>query len=356
MADLLRLHYETYPYPRYPLLASVRRCDTYALNLDALWSRFNGCFPPPEARRILVAGCGSFSPYPFSLANPEARITALDLSERSLRRARLHALLHRRFNISYEAGDLLDPSAAAGEYGLIDCYGVLHHLDDPDAGLEALARRLIPGGVIRIMVYGTARRSVHAVRTALRMLRVSDIKTARRLFGRAAPGSRLASCLEDFDDAVSDEGIADAFLHPRAIAFTANRLMEAVASAGLTPLLFAHWGALGDPRAEADRVTRLEKSRGMSGNLVLYAGRDPQGECGGGSVVLNSLLSGCVGVFGGPVLSSRLGFDNPPLDREGRRFLRRFRTPVRWERLSPDDRLRARPYLDALLLLRFEAP
>lgn len=358
MTDLLRRHYETYPYPRYPLLASVRRCDTYALNLDALWSRFNGMLPPPlQARRILIAGCGSFSPYPFSLANPETRITALDLSEKSLKRARLHALLHRRFNIDYKAGDLLDPTAAGGNYGLIDCYGVLHHLDDPEAGLEALAGRLIPGGIIRIMVYGTARRSVHAVRTALRMLQVNDVASARHLFNRAAPGSRLAACLEGFADAGSDEGVADAFLHPRAVAFTVKRLLEGVAAAGLTPLLFAHWGALADPLAEAERISRLEKSRGFSGNIILYAGRDPRGECrGGGSVMLNPLLSGCTGLFGGPAPTPRLGFENPPLDREGRRFLRRFRTPVPWESLSAEDHLRARPYLHALFLCHFEAP
>ena len=109
MPDRVRRHYELYPYPKYPLLASVRRYDTYAGNLAALWSRFNGELPPPAARRLLIAGCGSFAPYPFSLANPATAVTALDLSAQSLRRARLHCLLHGVGGVEFTAGDLCDP-------------------------------------------------------------------------------------------------------------------------------------------------------------------------------------------------------------------------------------------------------
>jgi hypothetical protein len=42
MADPVRLPYERYPYPRISLLATVRRCDTYALNLESFWARCNG--------------------------------------------------------------------------------------------------------------------------------------------------------------------------------------------------------------------------------------------------------------------------------------------------------------------------
>jgi len=80
MSDAVRRHYDLYPYPHFPLLASVRRRDTYALNLVSLWTRFNGELPPRSVRRILIAGCGSFAPYPFALANPGTEITAPDKS------------------------------------------------------------------------------------------------------------------------------------------------------------------------------------------------------------------------------------------------------------------------------------
>jgi hypothetical protein len=42
MSETVRRHYELYPYPQYPLLASVRRCDTYASNLAAVWVLWAG--------------------------------------------------------------------------------------------------------------------------------------------------------------------------------------------------------------------------------------------------------------------------------------------------------------------------
>src|SRR5665647_440173 len=108
MTNPVQTHYQKYPYPTYPLIASVRRCDTYALNFETIWSHFNQTLPPPEAKKILIAGCGTFAPYPWAVANPDVTITARDLSEGSLKRARWHCLLHGKRNIVYRCGDLLD--------------------------------------------------------------------------------------------------------------------------------------------------------------------------------------------------------------------------------------------------------
>ena len=67
MTNPVKEHYQKHPYPTYPLIASVRRCDTYALNIEALWARFNHELPPPEANRILIAGSGTFAPIHLQL-------------------------------------------------------------------------------------------------------------------------------------------------------------------------------------------------------------------------------------------------------------------------------------------------
>ena len=359
MPDDVRKHYELYPYPRYPLLASVRRCDTYALNLTALWTRFNGTLPPHDAQRLLIAGCGSFSPYPFSLANPDIPITALDLSARTIRRARLHCLLHGRTNVRFRRGDLLDASLTEDPFGLIDAYGVLHHLDDPLAGLKALAGRLAPGGILRLMVYSRyARREEESIRRAFRMLGVADPAAARGMIARARPGSRLRRFAEATDEAAYDSGLADALLHPRVHTFLVGGLLELVRRSGLEPLLFAHQGALETVDEEVERLTAMEAARRSPGNLILYAGRDVSGPCRGNDgshVMLNPCLSRVVTPFslGAAPIAPRLGVANPVLGRPERAFLRGFRSPRPWNALSGPDRAALPDYCRALFMLQF---
>ena len=355
----VKKHYERYPYPRYPYLASVRRCDTYALNLEALWARFNGELPRPGARRILLAGCGTFSAYPASLANPDAEVTALDLSEAALRRGRIHALLHGRFNISWQQGDLLDPAAAPGPFRFIDSYGVIHHLEDPLAGLRALERRLAPGGILRLMVYSRQQRQgAESIRRAFRMLGIRDLAAAKRLMARAREGSRFHDYLAGFADAGFDEGIADAFLHPRATTFGIDGLLKMIAGTGLEPLLFAHGGALPDVRAEVERLRRCEAEGEGEGNFVLYLGKGVAGGVGpeeGAMLLLNPALARETSGFS--ILPRRvlpkLGSENPLLDARARKFLRRFREPRPAAALSADERSYLHPFLDAMFLVAF---
>ena len=360
MLNPVQVHYQSYPYPHYPLLASVRRCDTYALNLEALWMRFNRRLPPPEARKILIAGCGTFAPYPCSMANPGAAITALDLSERSLRRARLHCLLHGCRNIGYRCGDLLNHASIDGSYGLIDSYGVLHHLDDPLAGLKILARHLLPGGIIRIMLYSRyARREEEAIRHALRLLDIRTPQMARKLLEGARPGSRLARYLKASDEAENDVGLADALLHPCVRTYRIDGLLEMVARAGLQPLLFAHPGARESVAEEIVRLRLLEKERRSAGNFVLYLGADavhPPPSQRDSLLVLNPCLIPAVSRFrlGTVHIPPRIGCENSPLGREERHFLRQFIVGQRSSSLPQDSAHLIDGYKRQLFLLEYD--
>jgi SAM-dependent methyltransferase len=48
---------------------------------------------------------------------------------------------------------LYDCRQLAGEFDLINCVGVLHHLPDPIRGIQSLAAKLAPGGLMHIFVY-----------------------------------------------------------------------------------------------------------------------------------------------------------------------------------------------------------
>jgi SAM-dependent methyltransferase len=359
MSDAIRRHYEEYPYPHYPLIASLARCDTYALNLDALWARCNGELPVLENRRILIAGCGSFAPYPFSVANPEVSITALDLSRRSLGRARQHCLLHGRRNVTFQTGDLLDTTLAPGPFGLIDVYGVLHHLADPLAGLRAMAARLSPGGILRVMLYSRyARREEESIRRALRLLKVHDPATVKRLIARSKPDSRLQRYAVSSPEAGFAAGLADALLHPLVHTFRVGEVLELIKGSGLELLFFAHNGALADTTLEVERIRRMETKKESPGNFVFFLGRNPAGPCRdeeASFLLLNPCLRDAVSRLrlGTIRIPGRHGHANPPLGCSERAFLRRFIRPAPWSALSADDRAEAAVYIQALFLLQY---
>lgn len=358
MTNLVQKHYQNYPYPSYPLLASVRRCDTYALNLASLWTRFNCTFPPPDARKILIAGCGTFAPYPWAVANPDVPITALDLSERSLARARLHCLLHGKFNVTYRCGDILE-FETGGWFGLIDSYGVLHHLADPLAGLQRLEQLLMPGGIIRIMLYSRyARREEESIRRAFRLLGISTPEAARQLLGRARNGSRLANFIATSDEAATPSGLADALLHPQVHTYRIDELLAMIARTGLRILLFAHHGALENPLEEIERLRKMEKGQQATDNFVLYLGKpavfDPSNS-GDSLIILNPCLRSAVSRLkpGKLRIPPRRGVENPLLTSRDKGFLRRFVRPVRRDELNDEEMKKVKAYQRLLFLAEY---
>lgn len=353
-------HYERHPYPHYPLFASIRRVDTYAMNLTALWARFNGVMLPEEEGRILLSGCGAFAPYPTSLSNPRARITGVDLAVHNLRRALLHCVLHRRFNVNLLQGDFLEPSVTPGPYHFIEAFGVLHHLDDPLEGMRALERRLFPGGILRVMVYGRyARQQSESVRRAFRVLGIKDLAGIRRMLRSASPDSRFRRHVESLWEAKNDSGLADLFLHPNVKTYRIDEFIELVSQTGLKPLMFTHTDAVEDPELEIERMRKLDRRRETCSNIICYLGKD----CTGPAVpsensilLLNPALRKAVSIFriGSPVPMDRLGHENIPLDLKARNFLRRFKNGLKEVSLSAEEKEIAGSYLRDLFLVRLK--
>lgn len=361
MPNPVKTHYQNYPYPNYPLIASVRRCDTYALNLQVILAHFNGFLPSPEAKKILIAGCGTFAPYPWAVANPDVKITALDLSERSLRRARWHCLLHGRCNVVYRCGDLTDSSVIEGKFGLIDSFGVLHHLQDPLSGLKSLEQLLLPGGILRIMIYSRyARRDEESIRRVFRLLGIQSPLDARRLLRKAVPGSRLANYLLAADEPATVSGLADALLHPQVHTYRIDELLEMIYHTGLEPLMFAHKGAHEVLEEEIRRIRLLEREHMSPGNFILYLGREINRDIGRRSqkmIMLNPCLASAVSPlkFGKLHIHPRIGTENPSLKYCDRSFLRRFIAPVCSNDLSKDELKRIAFFKRLLFLVEYQS-
>lgn len=353
----VRDHYDRHPYPSYPLLGSIPLHDTYAMNLQAVWSALRGEWLEPHSGRILLAGCGAFAPYPSRLANRHAGIDALDLSTANLRRARLHCLIHGCRGINFSAGDFLDPLQVPGPYHLIDAFGVLHHLTNPFDGFRALEKRLAPGGILRVMVYGRyARQEAESIRRAARLLHIRDVASLKQLIRRAPAGSRLREYLAASWEARTDSGLADLFFHPCVHTYRIDEFLPLCKEAGLTPLRFTHTGARPNPEAEIVRLRELDRRRETLTNIVCYLGRASETRAplpSPAKLLLNPSLAAAVSRWQlSPVRPmNRLGQENPLIDAAARSFLRKFRLPVEVCSLSDSEKKIAQAYADAWYLL-----
>jgi SAM-dependent methyltransferase len=101
-------------------------------------------------KHILDAACGNgrYSKFLLRQADPDAVLTAFDLSPAMLRRARAH-LKSDRF--SFAVADLTRLPYANDSFDAVVCGWVLEHLPDPRSGLSELARLLRPGGKLLLM-------------------------------------------------------------------------------------------------------------------------------------------------------------------------------------------------------------
>lgn len=122
---------------------------------------------------ILDAGCGTgFSTLKLARANPEAHITAVDISPTSLQLAqeRLVQAGIRLENIQFVQADLAQLDLQQ-HFDYIYCTGVLHHMPNPKAGLASLKAHLRPQGLMTIMLYNPhARQEIRALQQVLHRL------------------------------------------------------------------------------------------------------------------------------------------------------------------------------------------
>jgi SAM-dependent methyltransferase len=243
-ADEVRAFYESHPYPA-PLTNLDRHRDLYrnpdrrrALSL-LLWPTEQ----PRANREVLVAGCGTSQAAIHALREPDARITAIDISETSLRHTRDLQRKYGLRNLDLHRLAIEQVEELGGKFDQIVCTGVLHHLPDPDAGLRALRNVLSPGGAMHLMVYATyGRAGIYMMQECCRLLGVGTTAADLRDLGAvvaALPSDHpIAGVAKRAKDFIQPDALADALLHPQDRAYTVPQLYTWLEGCGLS---FARW-------------------------------------------------------------------------------------------------------------------
>lgn len=255
--------YEAWPYPNISYFARVPKEQLWQINYAWLASRA-GQKAAIESPRIWIAGCGTFQPYVFSQANPNAKILATDISQASLSIAKKRCVLHGNRNIQFKQVDLSDENSMPTEkFDLIECYGVLMCLADPAKALKAMVARLKPTGILRLMVYPHyGRQRIFQIQRMAKLLGLNHQEEAAPLklyeFMKRLPEEHpLNYAFFSYQDSKTEEGIVDAFLHAKDRAFTGIEISQLVDEAGLDLAYCMHrpWG---QPRLMAERLGLLK--------------------------------------------------------------------------------------------------
>ena len=103
---------------------------------------------------VLIAGCGTGKQcIQFSTLIKNVDIKAIDLSFSSLGYTQRKIDEYEINNIELLNADILEYGDCKKVYDVIECSGVLHHLEEPEKGLGVLKTLLNKSGVMKIAVY-----------------------------------------------------------------------------------------------------------------------------------------------------------------------------------------------------------
>jgi SAM-dependent methyltransferase len=270
VSSLVARQYEAFAYPEPFADLTQQIANGYyqlgdpALYGPVLWPRGR----PKRRLRILVAGCGTVQAAYPAYMGPDDEVVGIDLSEASLAHERFLQERHGLASLKLFRGDLLDASSLGGRFDVILCTGVLHHMEDPGAGLAALRDVLAPDGVMVLMLYGqTVRIGVYMLQDAFRRMGIEQtpegVAEVRRILSELPSRHYAQDYIRAAAELKHDSAIVDTFLHPQDRAYTVPQLFALVEDAGL---VFQNWvdnhpywrnGAWGPETAIAAAVDRL---------------------------------------------------------------------------------------------------
>lgn len=236
----VRSQYEALPYP--PRNPEDERGELLRTWLDDLpmiaHYGYGGGQPFGKGFRVLVAGGGTGDGTLFladQLRHTNAEVVHVDLSSASIAIAQRRAEVRGLRNIRWVRESLLElPRLGLGQFDFINCAGVLHHLEDPDAGLKALLCALKDDGVLGLMVYARyGRTGVYQMQSLMRLVNEDATESGEQLARTKAllatlPRGNWFKRGEDLcsDHRAGDAGIFDLFLHSRDRAYTVGELYD----------------------------------------------------------------------------------------------------------------------------------
>ncbi len=243
--------YDTYPFPPEPLLDEPPPGYNWRWNWVSAYSHCTGQAPDRPDIRILDAGCGTGVSTEYLVhLNPQAQVVGIDLSAGALALAKERCQRSGADRVQFHHLSLFDVDQIPGTFDLINCVGVLHHTAEPIRGIQALASKLAPGGLMHIFVYAELGRwEIKLMQQAIALLQGDDrgdyqqgVKLGRQILSTLPPDNCLVQREKERWSMENhrDENFADMYVHPQEIDYTIDTLFELIDASGLEFLGFSN--------------------------------------------------------------------------------------------------------------------
>lgn len=267
--------YDTYPFPPEPLLDEPPPGYNWRWNWLTAYNFCTGRKPARQDIRILDAGCGSGVGTEYLVhLNPEAQVVGIDLSAGTLAVAKERCQRSGADRVEFHQLSLFDVAQLPGEFDFINCVGVLHHTADPIGGIQALAQKLAPGGIMHIFVYGELGRwEVKLMQQAIALLQGDQrgdyrdgVQVGRQIFAALPSNNRLVKREQErwAIENHRDECFADMYVHPQEIDYNISTLFELIDASGLEFVGFSNPQVWQLDRLLGKAPDLIERSKSLS--------------------------------------------------------------------------------------------
>lgn len=242
----VRTQYEDYPYPpRNPEDERLKLFSTKTAGLDCINHYcFKGHKDFNKGIRVLIPGGGTGDCTIYlaeQLRHTDSEIVYVDMSTGSMELAKKRAEIRKLSNITWINDSILNiPKLNLGKFDFITCTGVLHHLENPQLGLNALRDVLDEDGSMFLMLYGTyGRTAIYQMQELFRRINSDtdpideQIQTTKKVLAQLPKTNWFNFNKNMIQDLETDIGIYDLLLHSQDRAYTIPQLYDYVEASGL---------------------------------------------------------------------------------------------------------------------------
>jgi len=231
ISQKVKSQYEINPYPKW------RYGNPSKKGKIIFTQSINSCIKPNYIRqsldsnkiKVLIVGCGTGQQILLSQIYKNAQIIAIDLSLPSLSYAQRKVNEFGINNVKLIQMDILEINLLEEKFDVIECSGVLHHMDDPSEGLKVILSVLKNNGFLKLGLYSElARKDIVEARKYITDHKLETSSIDIKEFREKVSSGKIAKInnLRNWSDFYTMSECRDLCFHAKEHRFTIEKVKQ----------------------------------------------------------------------------------------------------------------------------------